>query len=157
MRMVFGKSVVSLIQISLTKLYLKTAPTARYIKARGKREARRPWLVTPKKGQGLKGRNIIPPFQGLTLFFILLPGATRYALAPGYNIPRRWRSLVHVHIRAVGAACPTFISAPLALLGPTFIFRAVRAPWPNFHIRRWRCESEVELNRELNQTRITGR
>jgi len=25
--------------------------------ARGKREARRPWLITPKMDQGLKGRN----------------------------------------------------------------------------------------------------
>jgi len=34
-----------------------TAPKARNMKARGKREARRPWLNTQKALQGLKGRN----------------------------------------------------------------------------------------------------
>jgi len=64
--------------------------------ARGKREAkqaRRPWLTTQKKDRGLKGRNNIPPFQGCRAFFISDPGATRFALAPGCYIPRRWRSV----------------------------------------------------------------
>jgi hypothetical protein len=54
------------------------------MKARGKREARRPWLSTPKHGEGLKGRNI-SPFQGWIKFLIsLLGGLTQ----------RRRRSLI---------------------------------------------------------------
>jgi hypothetical protein len=70
------------------------APKARDMIARGKREARRPWLNSHNKSGGLKGRNSITPFQGCAAFFILLPGATRFALAPGYHIPRlrRWVS-----------------------------------------------------------------
>jgi hypothetical protein len=41
--------------------------------SRGKREARRPWLSTPKQSQGLKGRNtcaVLRPFRaGGTLFY----------------------------------------------------------------------------------------
>jgi hypothetical protein len=54
--------------------------------ARGKREAkraRRPWLSTSKRGQGLKGRNKrrrIRPFRAESLVNSL-PGATRFALA----------------------------------------------------------------------------
>src|SRR5215211_4351268 len=57
----------------------RAAPKARNIIARGKREARRPWLNTQKKDQGLKGRNSrnrITPFQGSRLLFNLFPGAT---------------------------------------------------------------------------------
>jgi hypothetical protein len=67
------------------------------MKARGKREAKRsasPLVAKRAKYQGLKGRNIshrITPFQGWRCFLILLPGATRFALAPGFHIPRRWR------------------------------------------------------------------
>src|SRR5215204_1078761 len=71
----------------------KRAPTARDIKARGKREAKRsasPLVSTQRKGLRLKGRNI-SPFSGLDLNFDSLPGATRFALAPGFHIPRLWR------------------------------------------------------------------
>ena len=47
---------------------LISAPKARNIIARGKREARRPWLRTSKKRQGLKGRNNISP---LALCFVI--------------------------------------------------------------------------------------
>ena len=50
------------------------------MKARGKREARRPWF-TEKQAQGLKGRNNTAYYalSGLGQFLILLPGATRSA------------------------------------------------------------------------------
>jgi len=59
----------------------KGAPTARYIKVQGKREARRPGLPTSTRAEGLKGRNTqgISPFQGWNIFDCLLPGATRSA------------------------------------------------------------------------------
>ena len=44
------------------------APKARDMKARGKREARRPWLGHNKTHQALKGRNwagVISAFQAL--------------------------------------------------------------------------------------------
>jgi len=37
-------------------------------------------------------QHSISPFQGLRAFLLWLPGATRFALAPGYHISRRWRS-----------------------------------------------------------------
>jgi hypothetical protein len=37
--------------------------------AQGKREARRPGLRPSKQHGGLKGRNNIPPFSGLSRFF----------------------------------------------------------------------------------------
>src|SRR5215204_1090162 len=80
-------------QIRLCLKNPKRAPTARDIKARGKREAKRsasPLVSTQRKGLGLKGRNI-SPFSGLDLNFDSLPGATRFALAPGFHIPRLWR------------------------------------------------------------------
>jgi len=42
--------------------------------ARGKREARRPWLVHLKEGRGLEGRNThrITPLQGWAQFFIFV-------------------------------------------------------------------------------------
>src|SRR5215213_1674910 len=66
----------------------KRAPTARDIKARGKREAKRsasPLVSTPTKGLGLKGRNThrITPFSGLDLNFDSYQGrrASRLPLA----------------------------------------------------------------------------
>jgi len=53
------------------------APKARNMKARGKREARRPWSSNQERDQGLKGRNIrrgISPFQGSTHFFDRIQG-----------------------------------------------------------------------------------
>src|SRR6185295_16132381 len=45
--------------------------------------------------QHLKGRNIhrlLRPFRAGPRLGCRLPGATRFALAPGFHIPRRWRS-----------------------------------------------------------------
>jgi len=60
----------------------KRAPTARYIKAQGKREARRPGLPPARKTQGLKGRNTqgITPFQGWNIWLSVTRGdALRFA------------------------------------------------------------------------------
>ena len=54
-----------------------TAPKARNMIARGKREARPPWKIIKKVGQGLKGRNNerrIAPLQGWVLIQKFLPG-----------------------------------------------------------------------------------
>jgi len=63
--------------------------------ARGKREARRPWLQTQHneiRPEGPKYAHSISPFQGWRVkFFISLPGATRSlrcALAPGCHMLR---------------------------------------------------------------------
>jgi len=72
----------------------QTERQRRGMKARGKREARRPWkrqsnLLEPWKGEivwvyfGLSGLGV--------LCGVSFPGATRFALAPGCYIPRRWR------------------------------------------------------------------
>jgi hypothetical protein len=52
----------------------------------------------PNRGNAaLKGRNTvvhISAFQASTLLLLSQPGATRslrFALAPGFHIPRRWR------------------------------------------------------------------
>ena len=68
---------------------------ARYIKAQGKREARRPGFYhehprsRPERPK-YAGNYVL---SGLERFNCLLPGATRFALAPGSHIPRRWRSI----------------------------------------------------------------
>jgi hypothetical protein len=59
------------------------------MKARGKREARRPWFDAVR-ALGLKGRNILRPVRAGCVRFAI-PGATRFALAPGFHIPRLWR------------------------------------------------------------------
>jgi hypothetical protein len=43
-----------------------TAPKARIMKARGKREARRPWIQNQKALAALKGRHTISAFQALS-------------------------------------------------------------------------------------------
>ena len=64
------------------------------MKARGKREARRPWTVNQIKASSPeKGGIIISAFQASAFFGGSLPGATRFALAPGFHIPRLWRCL----------------------------------------------------------------
>jgi hypothetical protein len=57
-------------------------------------EARRPWVTSLKFGAALKGRNTchISAFQALLVLWLLQPGATRFALAPGFHIPRLRRS-----------------------------------------------------------------
>ena len=72
------------------------------MKARGKREARRPWSSKKPRDQGLKGRNTyrqLRPFRAGCVI-CLIPGATRFALAPGFHIPRRWRSHSSICTRA---------------------------------------------------------
>ena len=51
--------------------------------------ARRPWLSTPKTGQGLKGRNSITPFQGWTRFFNFVYQGRRASRLPwlSYSAP----------------------------------------------------------------------
>ena len=67
------------------------APKARNMKARGKREARRPWFMQYAPS-GLKGRNIcsITPLQGW-VSLIRVPGATRFALTLVFHILGLWR------------------------------------------------------------------
>jgi len=83
--------------------------------ARGKREARRPWLTTALRSRPERPKysHAISPFQGSHCVLDCLPGATRFALAPGYHIPRRWRCEfifrasrlpLAIIFRAVGAA-----------------------------------------------------
>ncbi|HSE18843.1 MAG TPA: hypothetical protein VLB46_17425 [Pyrinomonadaceae bacterium] len=63
----------------------RRAPTARYIKAQGKREARRPGFYHKHPEQGLKGRNTqgITPFQGWNVLIVCYQGrrASRLPLA----------------------------------------------------------------------------
>jgi len=57
--------------------------------ARGKREARRPWLTPPKNDAGLKGRNIYYALSGLRRVLIICYQGRRpdkSGLAPGYHI-----------------------------------------------------------------------
>jgi len=87
---------------------LDKAPTARDMKARGKREARRPcWLRTPKRRRGLKAEIVLRPFQGCVASLGGDPRGdvpTKSGLAPGYYIARRWRSDSRLAIFAVGGA-----------------------------------------------------
>src|SRR4026208_2229555 len=75
-------------QVVLTRPALpqtSDAPTARYIKAQGKREARRPGFTTSTRDRGLKGRNTqgITPFQGWNVLIVRYQGrrASRLPLA----------------------------------------------------------------------------
>src|SRR6185503_11440024 len=91
------------------------APTARYIKAQGKREARRPGFTTSTRDRGLKGRNTqgISPFQGWNVLIVCYQGRRaplRFALAPGCHISRRWRSLPTFEAKHVGARNAEVIS-----------------------------------------------
>jgi hypothetical protein len=77
------------------------------MKARGKCEARRPWLMTPNKDQGLKGRNMHAPnfaLSGLDSIDCFYQGrrASRLPLAFIY--------------RAFGAAALSALGASKALL-----------------------------------------
>ena len=68
------------------------------MEARGKREAkrtRRPWLQGIFLQRALKVRDIHGNYCALSElhgYFVVVPGATRFALAPGFHISRRWRS-----------------------------------------------------------------
>jgi hypothetical protein len=66
------------------------------MKARGKCEAKRstsPLVNKLKSAVALKGRNTYFGLSGLISSGLSLPGATRFALAPGFHIPRLWRSI----------------------------------------------------------------
>ena len=64
------------------------------------------------------------------LHFICFPGAARFALAPGYLIPRLRRSAQHNTMCACGAPRATLLSAPPALgAGQTLCVRLRRSPW----------------------------
>ena len=109
----------------------KRAPTARYIKAQGKREARRPGLPTSKRYQGLKGRHnprAITPFQGWNLLLIATRGdALRFASRLPLAVISRAVGAKHIASflavisRAVGAK---HIASFLAVIS-----RAVGAPF----------------------------
>ena len=83
---------------------LHAAPTARNMIARGKREARRPWLINQKRVGGLKGRNSrrrISSLQDSNRFCCVYQGRRaplRFALAPGYHISRLWRLRLNLDI-----------------------------------------------------------
>ena len=63
------------------------APKARNMRARGKREARRPWY-TNQSTPALKGRNMLEIFRPFMPDHTALrkPEPTRFALAPGSHI-----------------------------------------------------------------------
>src|ERR1051325_1810137 len=82
---------------SSSNVRLLRAPTARNMIARGKREARRPWSSGNNLNGALKERNIDINYFALSELhrpFGILPGATRFALAPAFHITRLWRSLL---------------------------------------------------------------
>src|SRR5215208_6061131 len=85
------------------------------MKARGKRGARRPWFLQYAQS-GLKGRNIcsITPLQGWASL-IRVPGATRFALAPGFHIPRLWRWVPRLW-RCISQVALTLVLKPLQFL-----------------------------------------
>jgi hypothetical protein len=75
---------------------MRAAPKARNMIARGKSRlvGTSPLVTSTKECRGLKGRNLhnrITPFQGSFASWEIHPGATRFALAPGYHISRLWR------------------------------------------------------------------
>ena len=72
------------------------APTARNMTARGKREARRPWEgpIQCSSPERAKFERRYFGLSGLNRVWFANPGATRFALAPGFHISRRWRSMV---------------------------------------------------------------
>jgi hypothetical protein len=119
------------------------APKARNMKARGKREARRPWFINMRRS-GLKGRNILRvlrPFQGWVEFRFAYQGRRALRLPLAFISRAFGAALHHFHISRLWR-CITSLSylAPLALHYITFIFRALGAALHHFHIPRpWRC------------------
>jgi len=57
--------------------------------------------------RALKGRNLFGYFglSGLDIVWSVVPGATRCALAPGFHIPRRWRSAAGIFTPASERDC----------------------------------------------------
>jgi hypothetical protein len=71
------------------------------MKARGKREARRPWLPKSKIHGVLKGRNNIPALQAFVLFLVCLTRGdvpTNSGLAPVFHIPRLRRCCLRLFL-----------------------------------------------------------
>ena len=71
------------------------SPKARDMKARGKREARRPGTNKHDAMRPERPKYLLRPFRAASPFYFCIPGATcslRFALAPGFYIPRlrRW-------------------------------------------------------------------
>ena len=69
-----------------------SAEGAKYY-SQGQARSASPLVMQEPRRRGLKGRNIhrlLRPFRAETLD-CRLPGATRFALAPGFYMSRRWR------------------------------------------------------------------
>jgi len=57
---------------------------------------RRPWITSAHTRGALKGRYICRPYRPDGAHFFVYQGPRaplRFALAPGFYIPRRWRSV----------------------------------------------------------------
>jgi hypothetical protein len=145
------------------------APKAQNMKARGKREARRPWFINMRRS-GLKGRNILRvlrPFRAGWNFDLRTRGDALCACPwLSYLAPLALHHITFIS-RAFGAAlhhiprhwrCITSLSylAPLALHYITFIFRALGAALHHFHISRpWRCITSLSYSAPLALHYIT--
>ncbi|HSE18800.1 MAG TPA: hypothetical protein VLB46_17210 [Pyrinomonadaceae bacterium] len=68
--------------------------------------------TTRSRPEGPKYTEAITPFQGWNVCLVFLPGATRFALAPGFHIPRRWRC----HIPRRWRSGPIFCAEPSKLV-----------------------------------------
>ena len=72
-----------------SKVFVENAaPKARHMKARGKCEARRPWYTNQTSHSPERGvipRALFRPFRPERCV-LHKPGATRFALAPGFHI-----------------------------------------------------------------------
>jgi len=97
--------------------------------ARGKREARRPWLRSTLGRRGLKGRNSITPFQGSYASRILIQGRRpdKVGTCPwlSYHAPLALRRIMGVWRYNVSWAFgATTYHAPLALQRIARVWRA---------------------------------
>jgi len=78
------------------RIFQRAANSAKGAKydSQGQARSASPLVQFPESDPGLKGRNkrrTISAFQASTLSLLCDPGATRFALAPGYHISRLWR------------------------------------------------------------------
>src|ERR1051325_6138188 len=64
------------------------------------------------------------PFRARLIFLPIAPGATRYALAPGYHIPRRWRCGRQHHAAPLALWSTAPRRAVGAVVGSTTLSRA---------------------------------
>jgi hypothetical protein len=101
------------------------APKARNIKARGKREARRPWIVSPQRRRALKRAKYVANYFGLSgldraLGYVTRADALRAWPWLSYSAPSalRWTNRIAFGAaldqpnRAFGAATLTLIDQP---------------------------------------------